>query len=78
MILTSIRMRITEQDGAPKPTPVVNNGPIPEEENKVIIDPQKGGQVDIKEKASQQAIEVKEGHWVWEGVVRVLEVDLFK
>ncbi|TDL27615.1 SNF2 chromatin remodeling protein [Rickenella mellea] len=46
---------------------------------RVIIDPSKGGAVDPKATAAQQskALEVQPGHWVWDGVVRLLEVDLF-
>lgn len=51
-------------------------GPAPE---KVIIDPRKGGQVEAKEKAGQAlALAVKEGVWVWDGVVSVLQIDLFR
>ncbi|KZV99116.1 hypothetical protein EXIGLDRAFT_258645 [Exidia glandulosa HHB12029] len=47
-------------------------------EEKVVVDPTKGGQVDPKDKASgAKALEVKDGAWIWDGLVRVLEIDLF-
>ncbi|EJD46099.1 SNF2 superfamily chromatin remodeling protein [Auricularia subglabra TFB-10046 SS5] len=48
-------------------------------EEKVVVDPSKGGQVDPKDKVSSaKALEPsKEGMWIWDGLVRLLEVDLF-
>jgi TATA-binding protein-associated factor len=46
----------------------------------VIIDPSKGGQVETAQSNTlslTKMIEVSEGIWPWEGVIRVLEVDLF-
>lgn len=44
---------------------------------KVVIDPGKGGAVEAKATQSSKALEVPPGNWVWDGVARVLEVDLF-
>jgi TATA-binding protein-associated factor len=44
---------------------------------KVIIDPSKGGAVSPKTTQQSKALDVKAGDWVWNGVVSVLEVDLF-
>lgn len=44
---------------------------------KVIIDPSKGGAVSPKTTQQSKALDVKAGDWVWNGVVSILEVDLF-
>ncbi|KAH9038908.1 hypothetical protein EDB85DRAFT_2072591 [Lactarius pseudohatsudake] len=44
---------------------------------KVIIDPSKGGAVSPKTSQQSRALEVEPGHWIWDGLVKVLEVDLF-
>ncbi|KAG7086556.1 hypothetical protein E1B28_002505 [Marasmius oreades] len=44
---------------------------------KVVIDPSKGGAVSAKEVKPSKALEVQHGVWVWDGLVQVLEVDLF-
>ena len=44
---------------------------------KVIIDPSKGGAVSPKTSQQSQALEVEPGHWVWDGLVKILEIDLF-
>ncbi|PFH50688.1 hypothetical protein AMATHDRAFT_47708 [Amanita thiersii Skay4041] len=70
---------ITNEDKAPagsrlsSPTPPTN-GPSPE---KVIIDPTKGGAVSPKAAKQSKALEVQPGCWIWDGVVKVIEVDLF-
>jgi TATA-binding protein-associated factor len=43
----------------------------------VIIDPSKGGAVAPKASQQSKALNVPAGTWVWDGVVKVLEVDLF-
>ncbi|KAK7035735.1 TBP associated factor [Favolaschia claudopus] len=45
--------------------------------DKVVIDPSKGGAVSPKAAAQSRALDVRPGTWIWDGVVRVLEVDLF-
>ncbi|KAL0580433.1 TATA-binding protein-associated factor mot1 [Marasmius crinis-equi] len=44
---------------------------------KVVVDPTKGGAVSAKEVTPSKALEVGPGVWVWDGLVKVLEVDLF-
>ncbi|KAJ7491285.1 SNF2 superfamily chromatin remodeling protein [Mycena latifolia] len=44
---------------------------------KVIIDPSKGGAVSPKAAKQSRALDVRPGTWIWDGVVHVLEVDLF-
>ncbi|KAJ3567398.1 hypothetical protein NP233_g6399 [Leucocoprinus birnbaumii] len=44
---------------------------------KVVIDPTKGGAVSPKDSKQSKALEVEPGQWIWDGVVKVLEVDLF-
>jgi TATA-binding protein-associated factor len=56
-------------------SPTATTGPIIE---KVVIDPSKGGAVSPKTAAQQsKALEVSPGYWVWDGLVKILEVDLF-
>ncbi|KAJ7684613.1 SNF2 superfamily chromatin remodeling protein [Mycena polygramma] len=45
--------------------------------DKVVIDPSKGGAVSPKAAKQSRALDVRPGTWIWDGVVRVLEVDLF-
>ncbi|KAF9068722.1 SNF2 superfamily chromatin remodeling protein [Rhodocollybia butyracea] len=45
--------------------------------DKVTIDPSKGGAISPKAVKQAKALDVKPGHWIWDGVVQVLEVDLF-
>ncbi len=44
--------------------------------DKVVIDPSKGGAVAAKEVKQSRALEVKSGFWIWDGVVKILEVNL--
>ena len=55
------------------PTPT-SNGTA---NDKVIIDPSKGGAISPKATKESKALEVESGCWVWDGITRVLEVDLF-
>ncbi|KAG6903183.1 hypothetical protein C0995_002726 [Termitomyces sp. Mi166 len=57
--------------GSPKP---VVNGVSSE---KVVVDPTKGGAVSPKASQQSKALDVEPGVWVWDGVVKILEVDLF-
>jgi len=70
-------MRVVEQEGRPTPKRAPSSPP-PNEEEKVVIDPSKGGQVEAKEKSAYRALEVKQGQWVWAGLMKVLSIDLFK
>lgn len=45
--------------------------------DKVVIDPSKGGAISPKSAKQSKALEVENGLWIWDGVVKVLEVDLF-
>ena len=42
-----------------------------------VVDPTKGGAIDPKASQQSKALDVLPGYWVWDGVVKVLEVDLF-
>ncbi|PSR84037.1 hypothetical protein PHLCEN_2v5539 [Hermanssonia centrifuga] len=44
---------------------------------KAAADPSSGGAVSPKAEKQSKALEVLPGHWVWDGLVKVLEVDLF-
>ena len=45
--------------------------------DRVVVDPTKGGAVEAKAAQQSKALEVQPGVWPWDGVVKVLEVDLF-
>ena len=68
------RARLVASDA--QSSPQKNDTKSPE---RVVIDPTKGGAVDPKAASAQQskALEVQPGCWIWDGVVKVLEVDLF-
>jgi TATA-binding protein-associated factor len=59
----------------PTPTPSTSTAKLPDE--KVVIDPTKGGQVSAKQDTLAGVTKAMEGEWVWGGIVRVLELDLF-
>ncbi|CAE6520255.1 unnamed protein product [Rhizoctonia solani] len=62
---------------SPTPTPSTSTSKLPDD-TKVVIDPSKGGQVNAKKgAATQTVIKANEGEWVWGGIVRMLELDLF-
>lgn len=44
---------------------------------KVVIDPSKGGVISPKITSQSKALQVDSDVWIWDGVVKVLEVDLF-
>ena len=46
-------------------------------QDRVVIDPTKGGAVAPKAESKSKALEVQPGTWVWDGLVKLLEVDLF-
>ncbi|KAH9063809.1 hypothetical protein EDB83DRAFT_2519959 [Lactarius deliciosus] len=66
------KARLVSTDDKPPPPSRVES---PTE--KVIIDPSKGGAVSPKTSQQSRALEVEPGHWIWDGLVKVLEVDLF-
>ena len=51
--------------------------PLESPSDKVIVDPSKGGAVSPKAEKQSKALEVQSGLWVWDGLVEILEVDLF-
>ena len=60
------------------PTPSTSTAKLPDDASKVIIDPSKGGQVSAKEDSTGPNVTMaNEGEWVWGGIVRLLELDLF-
>lgn len=59
-------------DGRSPKSPV--EGPSDE---KVVVDPSKGGAVMPKAEKLSKALEVQSGSWPWDGLVKMLEVDLF-
>lgn len=54
-----------------------NGSGTPTSPEKVIVDPSKGGAVEAKLAQQSKALNVPAGVWIWDGVVKVLEVDLF-
>ncbi|KAG8900146.1 TATA-binding protein-associated factor mot1, partial [Tulasnella sp. 403] len=73
------KVRVLESSAGPSAKPAAPS-PSPEtgaSNEKVVIDPQKGGQVAASEKASRTIVlDVREGQWVWQRLVEILEVDL--
>ena len=51
--------------------------PVDSPTDKVVVDPTKGGAVSPKAEKQSKALEVRQGVWVWDGLVKILEVDLF-
>ncbi|CAL1703532.1 unnamed protein product [Somion occarium] len=51
--------------------------PLESPTEKVVVDPSKGGAVSPKAEKQTKALEVQPGHWVWDGLAKILEVDLF-
>ena len=45
--------------------------------DKVVIDPSKGGAVSPKAEKQSKALEVQQGHWIWDGLAKILEIDIF-
>lgn len=73
----SYRVRLIASDEKAA-TPVTRaSSPTTNESEKVVIDPTKGGAVSPKESKQSKALEVEPGNWIWDGVIKVLEVDLF-
>lgn len=67
----------TDEQDPPKsrlgsPTPAIGAST-----DKVVIDPSKGGAVSAKSAPQSKALNVAPGSWIWDGVVKLLEVDLF-
>lgn len=75
------RVRVVDSNGGPSAKPTAPS-PTPElgvSSEKVTVDPQKGGQVAASEKLNKTiSLDAREGHWVWQRAVEVLEVDLVK
>ncbi|KAI0261043.1 SNF2 chromatin remodeling protein [Gloeopeniophorella convolvens] len=68
------KARLVATEEKPAPPSRVESPTAPE---KVVIDPSKGGAVSPKTSQQSQALEVEAGQWVWDGLVKILEVDLF-
>jgi TATA-binding protein-associated factor len=67
-----------DDKGVPASSRVESPRPVSNGSSKrVIIDPSKGGAVSPKAAQQSNVLEVKLGDWVWNGVVKVLEVNLF-
>lgn len=71
------RLVVNGDKSAPKRTDSPKSptdGPAPD---RVVVDPSKGGAVAPKTESKSKALEVQPGCWVWDGLVKLLEVDLF-
>ena len=73
------RARLVGQEEQVPPVKRADTPKSPNETNsdKVVIDPSKGGAVVPKSEKQSKALEVQPGCWVWDGLERILEVDLF-
>ncbi|KIO27459.1 hypothetical protein M407DRAFT_23275 [Tulasnella calospora MUT 4182] len=73
----SPKVRVVDTDGGPSAKPASPGAENGASADKVVIDPQKGGQVTANDKPTKTiTLDPKEGHWVWHRVAEVLEVDL--
>ncbi|TFK42701.1 SNF2 superfamily chromatin remodeling protein [Crucibulum laeve] len=72
--LIATEEKVTSSSRASSPSPSTAGAGGAE---KVVIDPSKGGAVSPKAAKQSKALEVPQGVWIWDGVVKVLEVDLF-
>ncbi|KAI0320174.1 SNF2 superfamily chromatin remodeling protein [Amylostereum chailletii] len=72
-VASSSKARLIASDEKPS-TPSRVDTPAAE---KVIIDPTKGGAVSPKTAKQSQALEVPPGYWAWDGLVKILEIDIF-
>ncbi|PCH38434.1 SNF2 chromatin remodeling protein [Wolfiporia cocos MD-104 SS10] len=72
------KARLVSPDESAGPSGRVTSPKSPRDsQERVIIDPSKGGAVAPKVEKQTKALEVQQGRWVWDGLVKVLEVDLF-
>ncbi|KAG8867854.1 TATA-binding protein-associated factor mot1 [Serendipita sp. 405] len=71
-----VKIRVVEQEGKPTPKRAPSSPPA-DDEQKIVVDPQKGGQVEAKEKSPYHPLAINKDQWVWAGLVKVLLVDLF-
>jgi len=80
---SSNKVRLVEKpepNGGPSPVPATQ--PSRHDAEVVVVDPSKGGAVDPKDSASsknlgQTLLPRQPDTWIWDGVFRALEVDLF-
>jgi TATA-binding protein-associated factor len=75
-----VRLVAAEEKSTPSsrlhsPSPSANGNTSPTD--RVVVDPTKGGAVSPKAAQQSKALDVQPGQWVWDGVVKILEVDLF-
>lgn len=60
-----------------EPGPANSRIASPAPPNGEKVDSSKGGAIAPKAAKQSRALEVENGLWIWDGVVKVLEVDLF-
>lgn len=72
--MSSTRARILNPDDAAASSSRLSS-PTPASPDK--IDSSKGGAIAPKSAKQSKALEVEHGRWIWDGLVKVLEVDLF-
>ncbi|KAI0086641.1 SNF2 chromatin remodeling protein [Irpex rosettiformis] len=70
-----IRLVANDERGTPSSRAASPKSPV--DGDKVVVDPSKGGAVSPKVEKQSKALEVEPGHWVWDGLTKILEVDLF-
>lgn len=72
-----LRVRLIGTDDRTSPSSRAESPKSPVEGDKSVVDPSKGGAVSPKAEKQSKALEVEPGEWVWDGLVKILEVDLF-
>lgn len=76
--MKSYRVRLVASEDNNTPSSRAASPKSPTEGNeKVVVDPSKGGAVSPKAEKQSKALEVEPGCWVWDGLAKILEVDLF-
>lgn len=80
ILRTAFPYRIRLIDKAESPPLSRSTSPISTADGapeKVVIDPSKGGAVNPKAAEQSKALQVLPGCWPWEGLVKILQVDLY-
>lgn len=76
-VLRYCRARLINAEDRTAPNSRLGSPSLSAAVEKVVIDPSKGGAISPKITSQSKALQVDSDVWIWDGVVKVLEVDLF-
>jgi len=76
-VLKHCRARLINPEEKTSPNSRLGSPSLSAAVEKVVIDPSRGGAISPKSASQSKALQVDDGVWIWDGVVKVLEVDLF-